>query len=99
MTFTLRDDEADARMSELHERYMTRWLDRAVRVGDVFVSGTRGLVGIMQGASIAAHQLVSFIAAEHVKAGNLVTIKGNMITVTRPLVGTCNVSIGVAPHA
>ena len=28
--FTLRDDEADARMSDLHERYMTRWLERAL---------------------------------------------------------------------
>lgn len=86
-------------MSELHEQYMTRWLDRAVRTGEVTITSDCGVTGIPQGADINAYQLVKFIAAEHVKAGNLVTIKGNMITVTKPLVGTCNVSIGVAPHA
>lgn len=44
MTFTLRDDEADARMSELHERYMTRWLDRAVRVGEVTITSDAGIL-------------------------------------------------------
>lgn len=82
--FTLRDDEADERMSELHEQFCARRL---------------AVAAIGQKANVAAHHLVKFLAAEHVKAGNLVTIKGNVITVTKPLVGTCNVSIGVAPHA
>jgi len=84
--FTLRDDEADARMRDLRDQF----LRCKYKLKSIILPRL---------SPVTLPSVAAKVAEYFNKNGTNATVDGNTVTLTVPYVGTYNVSIGVAPHA